>query len=78
MIHIAIVDDDDTDAANTTSLIGRYYDPIAVPTTSPGSQTATPSSTHIEPASTSYSLTSKCPASMGSKPPTVCARSTIM
>lgn len=26
MIHIAIVDDDDTDAANTTSLIGRYYE----------------------------------------------------
>ena len=26
MIHIAIVDDDDTDAANTTSLISRYYE----------------------------------------------------
>ena len=26
MINIAIVDDDDTDAANTTSLIGRYYE----------------------------------------------------
>ena len=26
MIHIAIVDDDDTDAANPTSLISRYYE----------------------------------------------------